>query len=665
MKKFLFFMFLGISIGLLGQHYIQYFVVQKLSPVLIEAEKEGVILSTPKLVLSDFGLPTLGLEVDQVLYSNEHRCFLYDIQAYGVYVPLSWRLLFGDKTIEKIRVASLALKANEISSQCSSSSSIRPKSPLKAKQSASIVSSSRREIASPLAEKIFTPIRKWFSRAPVLLKTSPVKSIDIKSISLQADNQEDKHLKGVGEARLFLREQLIVDLNLRDLILRKGQRAVNSRFVSELRASLDVVSLVGRWNFSEGEFSVSSELKREGESLVHIESTNLPMSLINKWYDSGWSFRYIWLNCKMKADFMNLSWAGEQWEIDHCGLSGPSGKIQLLSKTLTSVQKPKELDLVIEDVDLDKVINAPHLLPYAKVVKKLGVLNGKMSLKSRQWKGQLSLAQAGIIFSNRDKRVMQVVDELMIDGTYSKGDYSFELNKLVLKNGTFSGSIFAEYNKYQKNGKIQVDISSLEFNEDVQDLMTNGRVSDTKIKGRAHLGEDASVTLWKGALHVGSFQHKELSLNGLKSKTEWDKDKELQLDVDVKSLEVASGGEQFSWLFATYADDKMPATIKLAHLSSTGLLKKRRLQWSALQAKLSGDVNGELRSEGSYSAEEGFGGQISWLASGEKTWGFTRQNGSMIWSPQSEKLRIWLKKNVDHTKKYPEFRIEEAAQPES
>lgn len=608
--------------------------------------KEGVVMAPPRVVFARYGLPTFGAWIDTISWQKPEDCRTLRVLAKDIFVPIP----FIDILISRPRAGAISVSQLIVEHQAESSCQKGPlpiSDELKLPDVPIVETASKSRHAENLQKNIDV-VRKWRKKLP--FSKLHIKNIELKNIFLSG-----KTISGHGESTAVVDDVLQAEFEFRPLVLQKEKKSIATKLEIAVLVSDDDVKGKVDWSYDEGHLLWTSELNKENILQTQFSLSNLPLSVVNRWLGTPWTFQFLWANCQLglKAPLKNID--DEKWVASDCSVKGPQGEVEITNVDVLSLLKPTNLkvDVLFKDFKVDGVIKGVSELPLAGVFKKFGTVTGGIYFRDRETTSALNIKNAEVLFSKNNKRTLQEIENLDVSASYVQKKWNVVLSKAVLKDGQFAGAISAQYDKAAQLWQGRLNIQALAFSPQVQEIMLGGKISPLKVQGDIVVGHPAVV---KKLDLRGDFS--EASMEGI---TISDgvffldrNDEGVRLGMSLAQVEIPRGPNS-DWFFVSLLDRALiTEKIVISRLHSEAVLNSGKL----FIRKISGSgLNGKVTLTGEYtsSLQEG---TLEWnLPKYSYQWEWLREGGQVTLFPGSDSMREWLRINQDFSKEFQGVRI--------
>ncbi len=644
-RKFLFFIIICAAAGLIFKKTTQKVLDARWAYFSRSLKEKKIQSSPPQIIFSRYGLPVIGAQVDSVSFESPVKCYEAKIVAEQLFLPLKiskllfFKLEFGTLVVEKAQVT---LQEDP---HCQESHPTKTQSSASVFEEISMAKDSGERHESSTA--LFKAFSDWFHVHYPRLEKMPIRSFHLKEVDISAESLKGKKLSGTGSLVVDLTEKLDVDVRFSPLTLGKVTRSVSTQFVAKIEADQQRIKMRADWTYYEGHL-IADILYDAGKNIqVDLQSQDLPLSVLNRWFDTSWSFQYLWLNCHVHIKSEQARWNESAWQFEQCGVDGPYGSLSLKAEPTNSFQHFTNWQVEIQKLQLDQIFKGKEHLPWAGVLKDLGSLNGSLASREEKITGTWSVEHPSFIFSHKDKRKVQDLVSLSGHAQFYEGQAQVRFEKADIKNGRFTGEFVWNFDKHTLNSNLQVAIKELSFSEDIQKLMTQGTISPLRIDGEVKW--DSQTQLVQGQLKalISKWEAPQLEVQNLLFLVGFSQSKRPQVAVSAEKM-VIGRGDMYRWLFASLLGEGMDLQqMNLAQVYALFSWKeKNEYKISKSTALLSGV--GRVTAEGDWRGDDG-SGRWQWrLMRGVNfDWEWSSRGADSAWIPQTKEMRDWLLEHED------------------
>lgn len=665
LKKFFFYLFLSGCLGLFANYYIQKKLQQFWNPVAAQLSQSGLEVSAPRMVYARTGLPVFGAQLDIVRYEKQWRCFNGTVTVKDVFVPFSLYQLLSQKRIKfgEVDVAQLKIEFLE-DPAChkivDTDTGEGPLAPPAAEQVfAEIEQRARKELtkhsANTSTPEWVTYLDKWFLKREDILAKNPLSSLVIHTLTIEAHTLEDKALNASGYASLSFKDHFNAKMTLKPLVLRKREKSLATEFNAQMSADAENVQVLADWGFHEGHFTMDLGYNKSENAKILLKSRDLPVSVLNKWLDTSWSFQFLWFNCEVALDTTQQTWQQSLWAIRGCRMDGPNGKITMADTETSTLKNPKDIKIEINNLDLDKIVHGRDNLVLSGVFKGFGQLQGLIEFKNDRWSSKFKLLNPQVVFSSDNKRRLQPIEQMNFDGSYDSGIYSLKLTSADIVNGEFKGVFSLDYNDRLGLGNGKVDVQKLSFDNEVEDLMFSGQLSPLSAVGDFEINRQWQLKKAQGKINFKEFEGRHVELGSTSILADWNPEimRVTSTATQVKVIKEGKG----QWLLGSLLKKAPESDLSLYQIHTQG-------HYSADMFVLENLVgtSGPLRLEfnGTY-RKEGVQGSFTWQEKSDilQKWKWILRKKEILLVPQLPKTREWLQTHPDFLTENPYIFIEE------
>lgn len=657
LKRFFFVFCICALSGIFANKFIQKTIQAHWVGLNEQMQQQNISVATPRVVFARYGLPTFGAWVDTVSWRKPEDCRELRMLAKNIFVPIPFfELLISRAKAGAISVSELIVE-HKADPSChhgplpitpSEESDWQATKDFVAVDSVPSSPSSAKRFTTERLERHIADMRKW-------RKKIPFSKLEIKSIVLQNINASGKMISGQGEGVVTASDVLQLDFQFRPFAIQKDKKSISTKLsLSATVADDDIRSKVD-WSYDEGHLLWTSHLDKSNAIESQFLLSNLPLSVVNRWLSTPWTFQFLWANCDLKLVSSLKHFEKDQWSASNCAIKGPQGEVQVTNVSLQSLLQPTNLkvDVMFKDFKVDGVVKGSSELPLSGVFKKFGTLTGGIFFREKEMTSKLAVLGSEIVFSKNNRRTLQEVNSLAFKSSYIQKKWLLELIKVDFKDGSFEGRISAEYDKATQKWVGSLKVDELAFSKNVQDIMLGGNLSPMRLNGDVILGEGKKIEKLdlRGEFKEGSMEGVSFS-EGLFFADH--NDDGVRLGVSIGKMDIPRG-PQTDWLFVSLLDRaSITEKISLSRMHSEATILSGKLMIKKVMATA---LNGKLSLSGEYSSglQEG---TLDWnLPKYQYQWEWVREDGQVSLIPQSESMREWLRINKDFSKEFQGVRI--------
>ena len=652
-RRFFTYLLLSAALGFFAKSVVHKVLLDQWAEFSPEAQKHGVMVSPPELLLSRSGLPVIGARIPlittQKQIQQKSRCFDVDVQVKDVFLPLSWtKLLVQKAEVETLKVSHLQILLNEVR-ECYPQKLITEES-----SDERLENPSQEMTPQKMAEEIpkwFKTADQWFEREDELTAKIPFKNVDIQNIQIKVQYLKDKVFTADGEAYLSTRKAVEGELRFYNMELKKGNKRIASNLRADLSSKDKKASIKANLGFDEGHLTVDFTIDQQGTVDLQLASQQFPVSVLNRWLETSWSFQYLWLNCELGIHAAKKDWNSTEWKVSKCMIDGPNGSVKVINETINSIEKPANLKVVVEKLNMNNAIKGAQDLPLTGIFKGLGVWNATIDFKDSKWAAKFSVADAEVIFSRNNRRKLQVIESIQGDAGYVDGVYQYFVRSVKIKDGNFKGLLAFEYNKKLRRRHGSAFIEKLTLSPEIQLLMFNGQISSLNMSSEFSAGVNGLDVL------TASIRIEQYISNGVEAKqgvlvAELLDDRHLQFKAQIESAKISASGHSFEWLPASLLGEfREPLMIKHVRGNVTFDIEERMAQWNNVSGFYG---NWSFSTAGTYNSDKVWDGQWLWSAGTRKlSWRFETVDENDRWIPLEPPMEAWIEANSEYKKAYP------------
>lgn len=464
------------------------------------------------LSLSDGIWPRLAIVIDSLKLETNDPC-LYGAKAQieNLEFPVALSSLMDRHLIfKRIEVGQLKLIMKSKRDECVGNVIISPANESQSQQQKTIPSS-----------ELSTSSQKTKALdAPPLIQTMSVESSLLKHIifhHVQFQIEEwplltwnlknvDVHLPTNGETKTHI-EGLIT---LSSDPVRFPLQGINAHLEMDSEVDKAVVKITGAWREGRLDFSgywlpKQKEFKWKGQfKQIPWGQVLILAQILGQKEESIPITSQSWLSGTVEWE--HLANKPEHIEMEDVRIEGEVGDFLLGKLMIDQRIEPKgwhvsPYKLLAKEVNIDLLTKILGWKNRVSAFDKFGFLNGEADFVNNelvnlegQWK------DLHIIFSNRGRRVDQVVKHIDISLKGASSKWEGMLKNIELKGGHWGGDISIKLDQHQKLVEVETQFDQVKLNQDVESLMTlNGELSPLEGKLAMHF-LDGRVSHIKGTL---------------------------------------------------------------------------------------------------------------------------------------------------------------------
>lgn len=656
-KRFTLLFIICAVVGVFSNKLIQQAVQSSWAPIDQQMLAQSIRAAQPRIVFSRYGFPSFGAWIDTISWQRVDKCRPLKIVAKNIFVPIPFFDLFlsrpraGAIVVENL-ILEQQLKQKFVG-ECKktmspSEVSDNPRPEAKSDLDKLFIDSAVKSVGRKI-EKAVGDLRRWRTKMPF-------SKLSINSIEVKDYVVDGKTLSAQGEGYVVAGEDAQVSVEFDSVTIQKEKYSIKTKLSGDLllqeetlRASLD-------WSYDEGHLLWSATVDPKNNMVSKIEMNNAPLSVVNRWLNTPWSFQFLWANCELHLKGSLDKIDKESWTATACSIKGPKGLVKVLEGRLLSLQAPKDLkfDVEFENFQIDGVVKGIHELPMAGVFKTFGVLNGKLFFRDKNLKADLKINSSQILFSKNNKRKLQEVEQLELAIDYASKKWDVALSKMNLTRGVFEGSLAVQYDKQQQVWSGYVDVQQIAFSPEVQRLMWGGEVSPVSLKGFVNF--KGKKSLQKLAL-TGRFESahvRGIDLNQGEFVIDQAPEEGLRMSIGLGKAEL-SRGTASDWIFASL----LGRSQNLEKIEVVRVFAEVRLTPGqfVIRKSFGSTLNGKINLVGLYTPLLQTG-TLSWsLPKEQYDWEWQRDQGIVELFPLRPEMGEWLAANSNFVKEFKEVKI--------
>ncbi len=660
-RKFIFLVLICVFSGAIFSRAIQKVLDEKWVVFSRSLHEKKIQVSRPEIIFSRSGIPTLGARIETVSYDTQSHCLNYKVIAQELFLPLKIsKLIFLRVEFGTLRIAKTRLEFNE-SIDCAPEEQTAKEAvdgfEDVVSQSESIQSNLTQQDKSTTSQspKWIEQLSSWFTIHQTRLSRMPLRHFRFDAIEVEGETLKEKKMKGSGSMSIDLTDELRAEVVFNKLVLGKTTRSVATEFKASLSAGKSEIRFLGDWAYYEGHLIADFKFDESKKIELTMQSKDLPLSVLNRWFDTPWTFQFLWFNCGFELKAFQKDWAQSPWNLQNCQVTGPHGQVEFLSERTTSLQKFDHLQARVHNLQLDRIFKGKEQLPFAGVLKDYGTLDGSVTVRGEHIESEWSVRQPSVVFSRQNKRLLQSVDLIAGRFDHHKGVYSLSVDAAEIKNGQFKGVMRLDYDKKQKNIEASVDVQQIAFAPEIQQLMTGGLVAPVRVVGQVTMQEHRLVTNGQIRLESSKYKNSFMDAKNLSVLVGWT-DAGPQMAWTVQQLDLDKSDET-RWFFASLLhESKNRSQVNLQQIYIKGSPKEKS-RFVVEKSTAYASALGRLSLQGNVLWSEGQGkAQWKLLNGAGLDWEWSYRPQDLTWIPQNKDMREWLTNNEPFAAEYPFIR---------
>ncbi len=615
----------------------------------------NISVAAPRIVFARYGLPTFGAWVDTVSWRKPEDCRQLRVLAKDIFVPIPFvDLLLSRPKAGAISISHLIVE-HKPDPGCA-------RGPLPVTDDGGASPSAEMQWQDndndiPAPPKTFTAasVQRYVGDLRKLRTKIPFSKLDIDHIQIQNVDVSGKTISAMGSGRITTGDTLNVDFHFRPFIIRKEQKSISTKLSIVASVSDEDARSQVDWGYDEGHLLWTAHLDKDKKIESKFALSNLPLSVLNRWFGTLWTFQFLWANCTLSLNSSLKTLAQDTWSASQCSVAGPRGDISISNVTIGSIRKLTGLkvDVTLKDFRLDDVIKSANELPLSGIVKKFGALSGLLQFRDKAFETKLLVRGSEVLFSRNNRRALQEIESLILDFRYVEKKWAVKLSDVVLKDGEFKGTVIANYDKQTEQWTGDLNMETLAFSPAVQQTMLSGKLSPMSLRGSLVVGKKGEIQSMnmRGGFDSAQFENIALSSGEfLADRT----DEGVRIGLTLAKVDIPRGSST-DWLYVSLLDRAtLTDTISLSRLHSESVISSGR--WILKKVSATG-LNGKFALNGQYSAGL-LEGTLEWnLPKYSYQWEWLREPNQVTLYPGSESMREWLRINKDFSKEFQGVRV--------
>lgn len=551
---------------------------------------------------------------------GEHR-ELAPVRASTIRIPLKWSSLFqGRLSAGRIEFEDLKIDVDEAKRTCADG---RP----------SVAASESNQVA-PNKSTTETPV------ATPPLAPSPVAAPASAVTTIFTAEELSEIAKRIGGVR-FLSAEVFFENRMKSVLLEDAVITVREKEVDvstlvrfppatvfgETAPAFTVVGTVRpneiladvRADLNEGTLEgnvvlrpiLSSSGQKELDSQVKLSVSDLPLSMMtplltkSKVVRTGFRPRFAWLDCnaEVKGIFSRL-FVENPLLLSQCEISGQAGRVRVDKAQRDPSGQWKPFELILEDVDIGRVIETFQVEGASGVFADYGKLTSKVLVNSPDdFRASGSVKGAVVRFAGGEGMALQTLDVNSIAMASMGRHLKFQMSDVAPIGGAAVLTVDADHDLEVDETKFSFNLESLKLNPRVEKVVFTGPVG--KISGQANgLIKKKVLTKLKLSLALQEIAGTEFSSADLRLEAQVAaQQKNPVIEVTAKSalIEVQKSGHLYAllrpallgWIGVQSQDGKR---LTVGKVSIRGRFSDAGFHWTTAQAGVGGVLN--LSSEG-------------------------------------------------------------------
>ncbi|MGE0762176.1 MAG: hypothetical protein AB7N80_02745 [Bdellovibrionales bacterium] len=354
--------------------------------------------------------------------------------------------------------------------------------------------------------------------------------------------------------------------------VREGRVTVNAA------ADLSTLNYIGEFNL---DFVPATSLV---EILKQLDVITDPISLKRSWLAG----QGRWQGRLLVPQPVSLIYA------DHLKLSGDAGSVQVQGLDLSPQEHTlafKPFIIRLDHFSLRYLIEALGRKGYTGVISDFGQLSGDLQVDSpKQVAFRGEIENMVINFSRQSVRATQKVNSLRCALELRQGRVSGMAREFELDNGTLRGHVSFNLDRQVLNGLFQIKVDELQFQPEVQRLMTGGQIAPIALYGQGQMSE-GHVKQWSGEIGSKEIIGSNWRTDTLKIRSEF-ANQQMILQLKANGLKLFADNDFWQRFKPVLAKSpKVREELSLKHLSARFEVSSQAFKWrNASASTLEGDV---------------------------------------------------------------------------
>lgn len=523
------------------------------------------------------------------------------------------RLLFrGQIAVGIVSAADVIVDLDGLKVRCAGAQVVTAPTPLPLSPS---------QIAATPAHSETTQSKPWWSEKQFRDIEAVVEGVDLAQVEVQFENKS-KHLfldsfsaeiRSGGSIDLATELRIPPEVSYGETV----PSLVIEGSATATRADVKVSARV-----DEGELEANAILTSGADGKLFIDAAlgvgELPLStvvpFIRKVNLASERFhpKFLWVSCsaKIKGPFQKL-FSESPLLLEACSVEGDGSKIALSQAARAPNGQWEPFTLNVESLELGKFLKTIGAAGPEGISNQFGKVKGKIRVSSAtdaEFKGVLQGAQ--LSFSSQRVRAQQGVDSADLNVKFDGEKYVGEISNVKLEDGEAEGSVKLQFEHGLKNGRIDVEIGSVAFAPQVQNLLVKGKLGVLTGKGTALINSGRVVDLTSD-LEFAATAGRDIRFEKAKLHIERIPERTAALHFSFRGFELSRSSSYFSALTPIFLSHEFEDEwIPFADLRFESLISQEGgFRWKEAQATLLKDQVG-VKSSGVMSREHALSGSV-------------------------------------------------------
>ncbi|HEX7673506.1 MAG TPA: hypothetical protein VF412_05015 [Bdellovibrio sp.] len=530
-----------LIIGLILSFFIGYIVKSVLSPSRVSAQIEKaaghihkdikVRFDDAQVSLSDGILPRFSVVIKNAEMESDQACWMSPIlQIDELRLPISiWGLVTGHSLIKAVEADNVTLTLRGNIKDCE-----RKQEEAKEEKPAPapLVTLSQNQ----QAEKYQNAVNELSIRDfKIVLNEYPQYPSELLDFVVKVKSFEPKVIEVTAKTHLLKDESVGDYLSHANLFIEykeSPEQQVQSHFFGNWREGH--YSMIANYTIADHLLNIETDLK-------HIPLSQV-LSLLQKYnlVSKDLNGKQVWIsaNARMTADAQKLREA--PLEVKNFLVEGDLGEMYSEQITFTSLDplKYRPIGIDVKKMRVNQLLNFLNRNQSHKILGDLGSFSGRAEIKSEN-----SIHLAGehtgleFIFSNKGQRELQVIDRMLGDIDLQGDFWTFQVNRVEPRNGTFLGNVKMKADRDFKTVDLKAHIDEITFAPAIQKLMTNGgEVGLASVNADAKV-ENGNLSYLKGLLRIDNMNIEGMEFGKTRGEFDYSKN-EILMNTKVQNLKV-------------------------------------------------------------------------------------------------------------------------------
>ena len=528
-----------------------------------EDPKFNLAFDKIEFALSDGLLPAFGFRFTDLLISSKNPCVTRSqMQISSLYIPVKFFSIFSRKIrFSDIRAGTIKYSYNPAICNAANTEESKnddgvgpPPSPVnKSEDNGAIPKTNKVQAIQSFFKNRFTielkKTRNWFDSLTV--DHIAVMKGENKDDWFTVDNLSTDLTDKKNELELYAQISYLggsffetkmepVDANL-ILTSTEGHLSLSGKFKEgEVNSHLHV-------NFNSENYDFQAQMKYLplGDLILNTKGLQKLRSRVKQ--------RLLWFSCSINATGDVNERKKLTLNAQNCGVSGEAGRIQSDKFQIMpfAEKKVEPFSVIIDKFSLKYLVELMGGKALSGLLTDSGKVSGVLNVDSHEslnFVGDVSDLE--IMFTNQKRRRLQIVHDVSGKISLNKERLSGYIDKIDISGGKFEGILSFNVDRHLSNGLMQLKIDSLQFADQISNLMFYGKASPLQIYGQAKF-ENGRVSEWRGNFGFAKVDGDDWSLDELKADSHFN-DGKFEARVRVKSISANKNSLVYATLSPLY-----------------------------------------------------------------------------------------------------------------